>query len=57
LAENWNCRIDFEISDAIKKLERFGIAHIESNRIHCLSIDDAKKRLDNTWDNFFVYGR
>jgi len=56
LAEKWNCRIDFEISDALKKLERFGIVHTESNRIHCLSIDDAKKRLDNTWDNFFVYG-
>lgn len=55
LAEKWNCRIDFEVGDALKKLKRLGIVSFQAEGIRCLSIDEAKQRLDEIWDNFFDY--
>jgi hypothetical protein len=55
LAERWNCRINFEVDDALKKLERLGIISILAGRIRCRPLEDAKRHLDKSWDNFFEF--
>ncbi len=51
----WNCRIDFEIDDAMKKLERLELVTRDGDRLQCLPLDAAKRRLDHIWDNYFMY--
>jgi hypothetical protein len=53
LAEGWNCGIHFEIDDALKKLERLGIISILADKRRCRPLEDAKRHLDKSWDNFF----
>lgn len=46
LAEKWNCHIDFEIGDAVNKLERLGLIHNDAGYLRCLPLNDAKRQLD-----------
>jgi hypothetical protein len=55
LAVKWNCQIDFEIGDALEKLQRLGMVRTEDDRLRSLSLNEAKKRLNEIWDNFFDY--
>jgi hypothetical protein len=57
LERKWNCRVNFEVDDALKKLERFGILRIDGSRLSCLPLEEARRRLDQIWDNFFPYHR
>lgn len=45
--------VDFEIGDAIAKLERLGIVAREGEALRALPIDQAFDRLDAAWDDFF----
>ena len=48
--------IDFEISDALGKLFRLGLARRDVHgRLHAVPIDQALIALDRHWDNTFVY--
>ena len=51
----WNCRVNFEIDDALKKLERLELVTRDGNALRCLALADAKKQLDHIWDNYFSY--
>jgi hypothetical protein len=51
----WNCRIDFEIDDALKKLERLELVTRAGDMLQCLPLAEAKRRLDHIWDNFFTF--
>jgi hypothetical protein len=51
----WNCRINFEIDDALKKLERLELVTREGNALRCLPLAEAKQKLDHIWDNYFTY--
>ena len=55
LAERWGCYIDFEIGDAIHKLQRLKL--IEADTVHLLGVplSSAKHQLDTIWDNYFTY--
>lgn len=55
LAERWDCHIDFEIGDAVYKLERLKLIRVEADHIHCLPLNDATRQLDFIWDNFFQF--
>ena len=57
LAEKWNCHIDFEIGDAVDKLERLGLIRTDAGHLRCLPLNDAKRQLDSIWDNFFQYNQ
>jgi hypothetical protein len=57
LAHKYECRVNFEVDDALKKLQRFGIVQFEGDRLHCLPLDKALRRLDRIWDGFFDYHR
>jgi len=50
-----NCRINFEIEDAFKKLERWGLVHLDKSIIRGKNLNDAMQQLDEIWDNFFTY--
>jgi Protein of unknown function (DUF3754) len=55
LAEKWDCHIDFEIGDAIHKLEHLKLIGVEEDYLRCVPLDEAKQQLDSIWDNFFTY--
>jgi hypothetical protein len=57
LVEKWDCDIDFEIGDAVRKLERLKLIRIEADHLYCLPLNDARQRLDSIWDNFFLYSQ
>jgi hypothetical protein len=50
----WNCKIDFEIDDALKKLERLGLVTRNGSALQCLPLTEAKRQLDHIWDNYFT---
>jgi hypothetical protein len=61
-AEMWlreRCGIvaDFEISDALEKLRRFGLAFESACRWRAVAIDEALETLDRAWDQQFDYNR
>ena len=52
---NHNCgHVDFEVSDALDKLLRWGLVREDdTGRYQALPIDEALSRLDAAWDAFF----
>jgi hypothetical protein len=55
LAADWDCEVDFEVDDALAKLERWELVRREDDRLCALPLAEAKVRLDTLWDNFFTY--
>jgi hypothetical protein len=51
--EKFDFRIDFEIADALGKLERFGIVKLNAGHYTALSINAAQVQLDAQWDRIF----
>jgi hypothetical protein len=59
-AEEWlkrRCDIqaDFEIGDALEKLERLGLARRNSDHWRAVSMEEALQTLDRAWDEQFAY--
>ncbi|QJW99781.1 DUF3754 domain-containing protein [Frigoriglobus tundricola] len=50
LERRLNMEIDFEIADALQKLERGGIVEQISDRYRAVPIEQAQERLDALWD-------
>jgi hypothetical protein len=50
-----NCRINFEIEDALYKLKRWDIAYQDGNILRKKDLNDALQQLDKIWDNYFPY--
>jgi hypothetical protein len=48
-------KVDFEIGDALAKLERLGVVERDGDRYRALPIERALERLDAAWDNYFQY--
>jgi hypothetical protein len=48
-------KVDFEIGDAIAKLERMHIVRKHDNRYSAVPIEKALEMIDWTWDNYFKY--
>ncbi|MGH7170184.1 MAG: DUF3754 domain-containing protein [Gemmataceae bacterium] len=55
LEGNANLKVDFEIGDALAKLERLQIVRKTGDAYHAQPLDQALERLDWTWDNYFKY--
>jgi len=53
----YNCQVDFEISDALDKLEQMQLITVEENTYHALSLTQAKQCLDQHWDSIFNYSK
>ena len=57
LEKEGDCAIDFEVADALAKLERWGLLQHQGNRLKVLPLAEAKATLDHTWDNYFSYSK
>jgi hypothetical protein len=49
--------IDFEVDDAIAKLEKLGIVQKQGEYYHAVPLARALERLDYRWDNYFQYNK
>lgn len=50
-----NCKIDFEIKDALAKLARLDLVLMKNGRLQAIAPGEAIKNLDQRWDNFFSH--
>lgn len=48
-------KVDFEIGDALAKLERMHLVRKDGGQYHAVPLDKALEMLDWTWDNYFKY--
>lgn len=55
LEENTGIKVDFEIGDALAKLERLKIVEKDNDYFRARPIHRALELLDWTWDNYFKY--
>jgi hypothetical protein len=52
-----NLKVDFEIEDAMAKLERLKLVTKKENRFVAVPIEQALEALDYAWDNYFKYNK
>jgi Protein of unknown function (DUF3754) len=57
LAKRWDCQIDFEIGDAVDKLQRLKLIAADNEYLRCVPLSAAKQKLDSIWDNYFTYSQ
>jgi Protein of unknown function (DUF3754) len=55
LSEKFSIDIDFEVDDALAKLERLELLRRDGDRLSVPPPEDALVRLDYHWDNYFQY--
>ena len=53
--KNRNCSLDFDIEDAIHKLQRLGLAHKESDLWTVIPLNEATRKLDEIWDGYYKF--
>ncbi len=51
--DSWSCDLDFEVSDALAKLVRFGLVSQVDGQYTAIPLVDAQARLDGIWDAIF----
>jgi hypothetical protein len=55
-ARTWDAEFDFEVDDGVAKLRRLRLLDQDTeDRLSAVPLDEAKRRLDETWDNLFEY--
>lgn len=53
-----NCKVDFEVDDALEKLVRLGVVvRVSDNRWRARSLEESLVALDRSWDTMFEYHR
>jgi hypothetical protein len=57
LHQNFGITVDFEVSDALGKLEHLGLLTHESGKIGTVSLTEALIRLDTLWDQLYDFKR
>ncbi len=57
LKEQFGIVADFDISDALDKLVRLGLASQRENRWQALGVEQALQELDRAWDDLFRFHR
>jgi hypothetical protein len=53
IRERFDVRFDFEVADAVSKLERLRLVEQRGDQLHAVSASEATRRLDETWDSTF----
>ena len=55
-ARRWEATLDFEVDDGVDKLRRLCLVEEDGQgRLVAKTLDEAKRRLDETWDGLFTY--
>jgi hypothetical protein len=57
LAEKWQCQIDFEINDALDKLQQLGLVTTQREKYSAVPLEQALQYLDRRWDRYFEFDR
>ena len=57
LKEAFDLDADFEVDDALAKLDRLGLLRRDGERLAVPPPEDALARLDTVWDNYFQYNK
>ncbi|HVZ99594.1 MAG TPA: DUF3754 domain-containing protein [Caulobacterales bacterium] len=55
LSETFHLAIDFEIGDALAKLERLGLVTQDGETYRAISTNEALAKLDAAWDSYFKF--
>ena len=55
LQQTFSVDVDFECDDALVKLDRLGLLKRDGDRLSVPPLDEALRRLDRIWDNFFPF--
>jgi uncharacterized protein DUF3754 len=56
IAERFRVSVDFEVEDALAKLERLGLGRRhDDGHFEVVPLDEALTKLDRRWDGFFSY--
>jgi hypothetical protein len=55
LKDAFGLAVDFEVDDALAKLDRLGLLRRDGERIAVLPPQDTLARLDTVWDGYFQY--
>ena len=54
--QRWDAVFDFEVDDGVGKLRRLRLVDDDgAGRLTAVPLDEAKRRLDQTWDDLFTY--
>jgi len=53
LSKSFEVKLDFEIADALKTLDRFGLVRREAERLFVLPLDRTIVHMHEVWNNFF----
>ena len=53
LSSKWDCKVDFEIDDALNKLITLNLIHIEGDKLQAVSLEKGIQVLDQRWDDYF----
>src|SRR5690349_13822622 len=54
-AQRWEAEFDFEVADGVRKLRRLRLIDDTGGKLSAVALDEAARRLDETWDDLFVY--
>jgi hypothetical protein len=54
-ARRWGVEFDFEVADGLRKLRRLRLVEEAGDQLSAVPLSEATRRLDETWDNLFVY--
>jgi hypothetical protein len=55
-ARRWEAAFDFEVDDGVGKLRRLRLVDDDGDgRLTAVPLDEAMRRLDQTWDDLFTY--
>lgn len=57
LEGNANLKVDFEIGDALDKVERLGVVEKQGEFYKAVPLPTALEKLDYRWDNYFQYNK
>jgi len=52
-----NLKVDFEVDDALAKLEKLEIVTRQGDKYRAVGLDAALERLDYRWDHYFEYNQ
>jgi len=53
--EHWDCDVDFEVGDALHKLERLGLVEQHGRGWRAKPLPAALEQLDAIWDRYFTW--
>ena len=51
----WDASFDFEVDDGVATLRRLRLVDDGQGRLAAVRLDEAKRRLDEIWDDLFAY--